>query len=203
MLLCHEHGLNQSGNLLDDPVHAHGRIHGRIHFVMMRAGVQDQNPGSSVRLLHHVGQVMAIVLGQGRAENDEIKRITAQGLEHALAIEGRRNVMTSLGHFGGLRGEGVLIGLSIKNFDGGLGGFLTGRGQSASYKVTSRLATGGVGSEITEDQDLRGTALEDGVGERVYGAISWAARCRAWPMSFDNKTARCSANTASESRPAW
>jgi len=58
VLLCHEHGLNQSGNLLDDPVHAHGRIHGRIHFVMMRAGVQDQNPGSSVRLLHHVGQVM-------------------------------------------------------------------------------------------------------------------------------------------------
>jgi len=170
---------------------------------MVRSSMHHQDFCPLMRLLHHVGQVMAIVLGQGRAENDEIKRITAQGLEHALAIEGRRNVMTSLGHFGGLRGEGVLIGLSIKNFDGGLGGFLTGRGQSASYKVTSRLATGGVGSEITEDQDLRGTALEDGVGERVYGAVNWAARCRAWPMSFDNRTARCSANTASESRPAW
>ena len=95
-------------------------IHGGIDFVMMRAGVHDENLGSLVGLLHHVGQVMAIVLGQGGAEDDKIEGVAAQGLLNALAVEGGGHVMTGFGHFGGLGGECGFVGLSVKNLDGRL-----------------------------------------------------------------------------------
>ena len=55
--------MKQGRDLLKDSVHAHGRVNGGVDFVVVRAGVHDQNLSPLVRLLDYVGQVMAIVLG--------------------------------------------------------------------------------------------------------------------------------------------
>jgi hypothetical protein len=56
-------GLDQGGNFFEDSVHADIRVNGGIDFVMVRAGVHNQNLGPRVGFLDHVRQVMAIVLG--------------------------------------------------------------------------------------------------------------------------------------------
>ena len=179
MLLCHEHGLNQSGNLLDDPVHAHGRIHGRIHFVMMRAGVQDQNPGSSVRLLHHVGQVMAIVLGKRGTEDDQVEGLGAQGFQNDLAVEGGGHLISGFADLGGLGGKRSLVGLAVENLDRLLasrlvGGLLCGCGQGTLLKLNRSIAIGGLASEVTEDQGPRDELWCTGIAWAIMAAESRA-----------------------------
>jgi hypothetical protein len=110
-------GLKQGCDALEDSVHADVGIHGSVDFVMVRASVHDQNLGSFVGLLDHIGQVMAIVLGQGGTEDDQIKGIAAQGFLDALAVEGGGHVMAGFGHFGRLGGECGFVALAIKNLD--------------------------------------------------------------------------------------
>jgi hypothetical protein len=83
-------------------VHADIGIDGGIDFVMVRAGMHDQNLRSRVSFLDHVRQVMAIVLGQRCAENDEVESALAQGFLNAPAVEGGGHVMSGFGHLGGL-----------------------------------------------------------------------------------------------------
>ena len=61
---------------------------------------------------------MAIVLGQGGAEDDEVEGIAAQGFLNALAVEGGGHVMSGFGHLGGLGGERGFVGLAVENLDG-------------------------------------------------------------------------------------
>ena len=58
-------------------MHAHAGVDRGVDCVMVRAGVHDQDLRSRVSLLDHVGQVMAIVPGQGGAEDDQVKGIAA------------------------------------------------------------------------------------------------------------------------------
>jgi hypothetical protein len=99
-------------------MHADVGIHDGVDFMMVGTGVHDQNLGSLVGLLDHVGQVMAIVLGQGGAEDDEVEGIAAQGFLNALTVEGSGHVMASFGHFSGLGGESGFVALAVENLDG-------------------------------------------------------------------------------------
>ena len=127
-------GLKQGGNPLEDPVHAQVGVHGGVDFVMVGAGVHDQNLRSCVGLLDHVGQVMAIVLGQGGAEDDQVKGIAAQGFLNAMTVQGSGHVMSGFFHFGGLGGKSVFVRLAIENLDRSLvSGLVSGRGQGASW----------------------------------------------------------------------
>src|SRR6267143_264966 len=94
---------------------------------MVGAGVHDQDLRSLVSLLDHVGQVMAILLGQGGAKDDEIKGVAAQGFLNTMAVEGSGDVMPGFRDFGGLGGECVFVALAVENLDGRL---MRGRGPS-------------------------------------------------------------------------
>jgi hypothetical protein len=131
---------------------------------MVGAGVHHQDLGSSVRFLDHVGQVMAIVLGQAGAEDDEIEGIAAQSFLNRMAVEYRGDVMASSAHFGGVGGESGFVGLTIENLDGW---FLSSRGQKGLLELSRSLPTGEHPSEITEEQGPVG----------VYWAANWAAAC--------------------------
>ena len=122
-------GLKQAGNAFQDQVHAEVGVDGAIHRVMVSTGVHDQNLRSFMGLLNHVGEVMAIVLGQGGAEDDEVKGIAVQSFLNPLAVEGGGHMMSGFGHFGGLGGQCVFVGLAIENLDGC---FVSGRGQGPS-----------------------------------------------------------------------
>ncbi len=83
---------------------------------------------------------MAIVPGQGGAEDDEIKGIAAQGFLHGLAVENRRHAMSSLAHFLGLSGESGFVRLGVENLDRRLANglaseFLSSRGQGPSLEL--------------------------------------------------------------------
>jgi hypothetical protein len=54
--------LKQGRNLLQDQKHAHAGIDGGVDLVMVRSGVHHQDLRSLVSLLHHVGQVMTVIL---------------------------------------------------------------------------------------------------------------------------------------------
>jgi len=84
---------------------------------MVSAGVHDQDLRASVGLLDHVGQVMAIILGQASAQDDEVKGIAEQGLLDVLAVLGRGYLMSGLFHFGSLSGNSGLIRLTVKDLD--------------------------------------------------------------------------------------
>jgi len=71
--------------------------------------VHDQNLRSFVGFLDHVRQVMAIVLGQGSAEDDEVKGITAESFLNGLAGLGGGYMMPGLFHLGSLGGESLFI----------------------------------------------------------------------------------------------
>jgi hypothetical protein len=43
-------------------------------------GVHNQNPRTGMRLLDHIRQVMPVILDQGRAEDHQIKSLSAQRL---------------------------------------------------------------------------------------------------------------------------
>jgi hypothetical protein len=153
-------GAKERGDFLEDAWHAQGGINGGVDFVMMRARVHDQNLGCGVRLPDHVRQVMAIVLGERGAEDDEIKSFAAQGFEDALPVKGGGHLMTNFGHLGGLSPQSSFVGLAVENPDslmlGGLVcGFLCARGQRTLLELTRSLATAGQGSEVTEDQGPR------------------------------------------------
>jgi hypothetical protein len=122
--------LKQGCDFLEDPVHAHAGIYGGVDFVMVSAGVHNQYFCSLVGLLDHVRQVMAIVLGQGGTEDDEVKGIAAEGFLNGLTILGSGYVMSGLFHFGGLGGESGFVGLAVKNLDGTL---VSGHGQWPSW----------------------------------------------------------------------
>ncbi len=121
--------------------------------MMVRAGMHDQNLRSCVSLLDHVRQVMAIVLGQGGPENDEVESSLPQGFLNTLTIEGGSHVMSGFGHLGGLARERLFVGLAVKNFDGcGMSRFLSGSGQRTLLELTRSLTSGEHASEVTEDQ---------------------------------------------------
>jgi hypothetical protein len=101
--------LKQSCDPLEDPVHAHVGVHDGIDFMMVSTGVHDQDLRAFVGLLDHVWQVMAIVLGQGGAEDDEVKSIAAESFLNGLAVLGFRYLMSGLRHFGSLGGENLFI----------------------------------------------------------------------------------------------
>jgi len=110
-------GLQQGCDAFQYPLHAQVGIHYGVDFVVMRASVHDQNFRSFVSLLHHVGQVMAIVLGQGRPEDDEVKSVAAQSVLNRVAVEDSGHVMAGLLHFGGLGGECRFVAFGIQNLD--------------------------------------------------------------------------------------
>jgi hypothetical protein len=120
--------LEQGGDLFQDSVHAHGGVDGGIYFVMVSARVHHQDLGSGVRFFDHVGEMMAIVLGQGSAQDYQVESIAAQGLLDGLAALGRGDVMPGFLHGRTLGGECGFVGLAVENFDGG---FLSDSGQRA------------------------------------------------------------------------
>ena len=131
--LADGNGLEQAGNLFEDPVHADVGIDDGVNFVMVRAGMHHQDFGSLVRLLDHVRQVMAVFLGHSGAQDDEVEGIAGKRFLDGLAAERGSDVMADFGHFGGLSGKCVLIGLAVENLDIGLArGFLTSCGQGPS-----------------------------------------------------------------------
>src|SRR5258708_23077604 len=73
---------------------------------------------------------MAIVLGQGGAEDDQVKGIAAQGFLNTMAVERGGHVMSGLFHFGGLGGKCVFVAFTIKNLNRR---FLRGPGQGPSW----------------------------------------------------------------------
>jgi hypothetical protein len=111
--------LEQARNLFQDAIHADVGVDDSVDFVMVCAGVHNQDLGSFVRLLDHVGQVMAVFLGHGGAKYDQVKGIAAKSFLNALAVRSGGHVMTDFGHFGGLGRECVLVGLTVKNLDSG------------------------------------------------------------------------------------
>jgi hypothetical protein len=124
-------------------MHAQVGVYGGVHGVMVRAGVHDQDLRSLMSLLDHVGQVMTILLGQGSAEDDEVKGVAAQSLLNAVAVEGGGDVMSGFSDFGGLGRECVFVALAVENFDPRLGsGLVSGRGQRASLELTGSLSIG-------------------------------------------------------------
>lgn len=85
-------------------MHAHTGIDGGIDFVMVCAGVHYQYLRTFVSLFHHVWQVVAIFLGQSCAQDNEVECIALESVLHATPMESDGDMMTSLGHLGGLRG---------------------------------------------------------------------------------------------------
>ena len=75
--------LHQGRNLFEDPVHAEVGVDGSVDFVMVGTGVHHQDLGSLVRLLDHIGQVMAILFGYGDAKDDEVEGIALEGILNA------------------------------------------------------------------------------------------------------------------------
>src|ERR1700675_2027015 len=104
---------------------------------MVRAGVHDQDLRSLMSLFDHVRQVMAIFLGQGGSEDDEIKGIAAQGFLNPMAVERSGDVMPGFGDFGGLGGKRVFVALAVENLDGRL---MRGRGHGPSCGTHSELS---------------------------------------------------------------
>ena len=145
--------MDQSRNLLEDSVHADIGIDGGIDFVVVGAGMHNQNLRSSVGLLDHVRQVMAIVLRQRSAKDDQVESTLPQGFLNALPIEGGSHVMSGFGHLGGLARERLFVGLAVKNIDGcGMSRFLSSCGQRTLLELTRSLTSGEHASEVTEDQ---------------------------------------------------
>ncbi len=134
-------------------MHAHAGIYGGVDFVMVSAGVHNQYFRSLVGLLDHVGQMMAIVLGQGRAQDNEVEGIAAQGFLNGLTILSSGYVMSGLLHFVGLGGESGCIRLAVKNLDRIL---VTRSRAMGLLELTRSLATGKRPSEVTEDQGRMG-----------------------------------------------
>jgi hypothetical protein len=149
--------LKHPGDFLKYPVHADSGIDASVNFVMVRTSVHYKDLSALMRLLDHVGQMMAILLGYGRAKDNEVKGIAFKSILHGAPANGSRHMMADLGHFGCLRGESLLFGLSIKNLDRrtlcGYGrGFLTSCGQWALLDFTWSLPSWETCSEITEEQ---------------------------------------------------
>jgi hypothetical protein len=113
--------LEQGRNLFQQKNHTDPRIDDGVDLVVVRSGVHDENLGAGVRLLDHVRDVMTVVLGKRGAEDNEVERATAQLFEHTFAIGGSGHLMASLLEVGGMGGESLLVGLTIKNLDGRLG----------------------------------------------------------------------------------
>jgi hypothetical protein len=55
--------LKHGRNLFQQENHTDFRIDGGVDFVMIRSGMHHQNLGSLVSFFHHIGQVMAVILG--------------------------------------------------------------------------------------------------------------------------------------------
>ena len=189
----------QGGDLLQYTVHAHGGIDGGIYFVVMRAGVHDQNLGPGLEPSYHVRQVMAIVLGQvaPRMTRSKVSRrrasITACG-----GCCGQ--VMTSFGHLGGLGRKRMFVGLAIENLDVALDWLLERTSERISVQLramallelTRSLAIGGHPSEVTEDQGpQRRNSARDGASaaREVLLSSQLGSFCWAWLMSLDSRSA--------------
>lgn len=111
-------GLMEGGDFFQDAIHAQTGVDRGVDFVMVRAGVHDENFCSGVGFLDHVGEMMAIIFGEGGTEDDEFEGIAAQSFGDALAVKSGRDVMAGLGHLGGLGGECVFVRLAVENLDG-------------------------------------------------------------------------------------
>jgi len=116
--------LKQSSNLFQKKNHTNSRIDNSVDLMMVRSGVHHENLGAGVRLLDHVRNVMAVILGKRGSEDDEVEGTIAQLFEHTFAIGGSRHLMASLLEVGGMSGESLLVGLTIKNLDRWLGSWL-------------------------------------------------------------------------------
>jgi len=90
-------------------MHADIGIDASVHFVMVRPSVHHEDFSAPMRLLDHVGQVMAIFLGHGGTEDYEVKGIALECILNGSATNGRRHVMAELGHFGCLSGQSLLV----------------------------------------------------------------------------------------------
>jgi hypothetical protein len=130
-------GLKHSSNFFEDPDHADIGIDGGVNFVMVSPSMHHEDFSAPMRLLDHVGQVMAIFLGHGWAQDYEVKGIALKCILNGSATNGSRHAMADLGHFGCLRGQSLLVGLCVENLDsralrGDGRGFLSCCGQGPS-----------------------------------------------------------------------
>lgn len=102
--LANARELKHGGDLFENALHAHAGIDGSVNLVMVRSGMHHQNFRSFVRLLDHVGQVMAIVLRQRSSQDYEIEGIAAQSILNAVTADSGGHMMANFFHFGGLAG---------------------------------------------------------------------------------------------------
>src|ERR1700683_1215563 len=105
---------------------------------MMCSGVHDQNLCSSMGFLDHVGQVMAIVFGQGCTQDYKVKGALAQSFPNVVAVDRSRYLMACFFHLRSLAGKRVFVTLGVKNCDcrfreGLVSGFVRGIGQGSSW----------------------------------------------------------------------
>jgi len=117
LALADSRGLQHGRDLFEDPLHAQVGVNDCVDFVMVSAGVHDQDFRPCVGFLHHIGQVMAIVLGQSSAENDQVERSLLESFLNALAILSCCHVMPGLFHCSRLGGESLFIRLAVKDLD--------------------------------------------------------------------------------------
>jgi hypothetical protein len=110
-------GLKQGRDPLESPLHTHVGVYDGIDFMMVRTGVHDQNLRAFVGLLDHIGQVMAIILGQRSAKDYEVESIATEGFLNGLAVWGCGYLMSGLFHFASLNGKSGFIQLAVKNLD--------------------------------------------------------------------------------------
>src|SRR5260370_40788295 len=96
---------------------------------------------------------MAIVLGQGGAEDDQVKGIAAQGFLNTMAVERGGHGVSGLFHFGGLGGKGVFGALTIKNLNCR---FLRGRGQGPPWNSLGALQLASIPPRSLEITARRG-----------------------------------------------
>src|SRR5437879_13801743 len=87
----------QSGNLFQEGFKTASSVEVSIDAgVALAVGVHDQDARPVLAFLHHVGQVMAIVLGKGWAEDDQVKRLAAEGFLDCFAAYSLNHLMTCL-----------------------------------------------------------------------------------------------------------
>src|SRR5450631_203441 len=101
---------------VQDRLQAGSGIGAAIHVGMTAAvGMHDEHAGLGTGLLHHVGQVMTVIAGQGCAQQHQVKRILVEGLGDGLASFGGLNNVPGLFHGRGLRCQNISIAFAIKN----------------------------------------------------------------------------------------
>ena len=110
----------QSGNLFQEGGDAPARFQGCVYRGMsLSVGVHYQHAGPLVRLLDHVGQVVTVILGQGWAQDYQVKRIPFQGFLDLLAALRLGHVVSRAFNGKRLHSKDFRITFSVKNLQFG------------------------------------------------------------------------------------